>query len=668
MAFDVGSVIAHIKADTSNFEKGINSAKSATGSLKTGIGEMSAAAFKLSAALTGVAAVGTVAFLKSASKEASEFEKAMITLEIIAGRFGESAADAKKQAQTLGKELRIGVTPAAEGLQNLLKSGLSLDQASDLLRRFTNEAMTGKSPTIDLGTAVNNLAFAYATGNSALGNMSGISENWSDIAAKGTTILEGWNGQANASIGITEEVAKQLTDYEKVLKKQGKTLDATNPEQAKYVGLLALTNLTMGSSAKFTGTLIDTQAEFAQKITDIKLAIGQGLNPVLNEFLKFITALLPTQEQTVRFFTVLGNVIGHIATLLSGGTVDASEFEEALTFFTGDDWEKAEQIRLIIEGFASALRSVGEWIIANQEMVLTFLKGLAIAFGALAVIGGIIALVNALTNPIVLVVAAVALLYTAWSENWGGIQEKTGAVIGYLTELFGKHKEDFIYIFGAIKDFAIFVFNQLKAFWETWGGTIKAYFKAVWEIIGAYFKFAFDTIIGITKFFIAIFKGDWSSAWEAVKAINRAGSEFVIAIFNSLKGFVGTAMRAVYAEFTAQFTALWNKAKELADKIRNAIRSAFDKDKKNSPSIMDTVGDMVKSANSTLLGVSVPKYNHEISQSLASSGLGNVAGAGMGGITINLAGAYISDEVGARRMAEIVGDDIIKKLRQNVRF
>ena len=40
------------------------------------------------------------------------------------------------------------------------------------MRRFTNEAITGKSSNISLGAdAVKNLSFAYATGNSALGNM-----------------------------------------------------------------------------------------------------------------------------------------------------------------------------------------------------------------------------------------------------------------------------------------------------------------------------------------------------------------------------------------------------------------------------------------------------------------------------------------------------------------
>lgn len=192
-------------------------------------------------------------FLGDASQEASNFSKAMITLDIIAGRFGESGQKAQATAESLGSTLRIGVGPAAEGLQNLLKSGLSLDNAAELMKRFTNEAITGKSPTISLGQAVQNLSFAYATNNSALGNLSGVSENFSDITEKGRAALEAEGIAANT-----------ITD-----------------DMAKFKGMMDLTNLTMGSAERFTGTLIDKQAELDQKILKLKVSVGEGLNTVL---------------------------------------------------------------------------------------------------------------------------------------------------------------------------------------------------------------------------------------------------------------------------------------------------------------------------------------------------------------------------------------------------
>ena len=275
MAFDIGSAVAKIKADTTNFQQGIKGVSKTTNAFSSMMG-------KLGGIIATTFAVSKIInFGKQASQQAMNLEKAMISLEIISGKFGVSAKDAQRAARELGTELRIGVGASAESLQNLLKSGLNLDQAKDLMKRFTNEAITGKSANIDLATAVQNLSFAYATNNSALGNMSGVSENWSDIVDKGIGVMEAWNGKANEKAGITEELVEQIVAYEEQLKSQGETLEKGNEEQAKYIGLLQLTNLTQGSAAAFTGSLIDKQAILGQKMISLKEIVGDALNPIL---------------------------------------------------------------------------------------------------------------------------------------------------------------------------------------------------------------------------------------------------------------------------------------------------------------------------------------------------------------------------------------------------
>lgn len=211
--------------------------------------------------LAGQAVSSATKFFNDSSRAASSFERSMVTLDIISGKFGVSGKEAQEAAAELGKELRIGLGASAAGLQNLLKSGLNLDQARDLLKRFTNEAITGKSENISLAQAVENLSFAYATNNSALGNLSGISENFEDIIRKGREAL------------IAEGVAiADITD-----------------EMAKFKGITDLTNLTLGSAERFTGTLIDKQAQLEQQVTDLKVEIGQGLNPILARVIGFIS-------------------------------------------------------------------------------------------------------------------------------------------------------------------------------------------------------------------------------------------------------------------------------------------------------------------------------------------------------------------------------------------
>lgn len=254
--FEIGSAVAKIKADTSEFTNGINDIGGKTNILSGMMG-------KLGLAIAGAFSVAKlVDFGKQASQEAMNLEKAMISLEIISGKFGVSAEQAKKRADELGRSLRIGVGASSESLQNLLKSGLNLDQATELMKRFTNEAITGKSANISLAQAVQNLSFAYATGNSALGNMSGISENWVDITERGRLALE----------------------------KEGKATKDITDDMAKFRGIMDLTNLTLGSSEKFVGTLTDKQAILGQNMIDLKVTVGNILNPVIAIFVDKIAS------------------------------------------------------------------------------------------------------------------------------------------------------------------------------------------------------------------------------------------------------------------------------------------------------------------------------------------------------------------------------------------
>lgn len=288
MATSIGQLEAKLVLDTNNFDTKLNQAGKQSATFEGGLSSVMKTALGVATALTaaGIAAAGM--FLSDSVNEAKNLEKALTTLEIIAPRFGESADEAKEAAKRLGKELKIGTASAASSLQNLLKSGLNLPQATELLKRFTNEAITGKSQNMSLAQAVDNLSFAYATNNSQLGNLSGINENYQDIIDKGRSSLV---AQGMATKDVTDEMAK-------------------------YQGMMELTNLTLGSADKFSGTLIDTEAELEQQMLDLKTQVGTQLLPVLNEFLKL---LMPIISQSIE----LGKAIAR--------SEEFKQFQAALT-------------------------------------------------------------------------------------------------------------------------------------------------------------------------------------------------------------------------------------------------------------------------------------------------------------------------------------------------
>lgn len=511
--FDLGSVVAHVKADITDFQQGMSKVQKDL----TGLGQGLQAVGTQAAIFTGIVGAGVVLALKDASNEAAQFEKAMTTLDIIAGRFGVSAKDAKKAAKELGTELRIGTGSAAESLQNLFKSGLNLEQATDLLRRFTNEAITGKSPQISLAQAVQNLSFAYTTQNSALGNMSGVSENFQDIIEKGRDAL------------IAEgKAASEVTD-----------------EMAKYRGMIDLTNLTMGSSERFQGSFIDKQAEMAAKVLELKIAIGQALNPVLAVFL---------------------------------GLISDSGLIESVQKFTAD----------IAPPLIAAFTAFGEWIKNNQESVLSFIKALAVAIGSLLVIGSVTIAIAAMTNPLVQLGAAITALYFIWETNMFGIRDLTDEATTSIINTFNNRLKP------AIE-------NITKAFKDN-GGDWQMIVRSVLETIVGIFQISTAAIGTIMNIFLDILAGRWDQIPKTAMDGAQSMKDGVGKIFQGMVDMLAGFGVKITDNITAPFRNAWNAVQDIMNKIANAA----DMTKRHSPSIVDRIETGVAAANRAFEGLQMP--------------------------------------------------------------
>lgn len=122
------------------------------------------------------------------------------------------------------------------------------------------------------------------------------------------------------------------------------------------------------------------------------------------------------------------------------------------------------------DGFNELSTSVSNFI----TQYATPLKGVLLGIGAVILGGGILAglsalagLLSGISAPILAIVAAVAVLYTAWTQNWGGIQEKTAAALAFLQPYWEQLKG----IFGNFIDLLLprlqEVWNALTTQWTT---------------------------------------------------------------------------------------------------------------------------------------------------------------------------------------------------------
>jgi phage-related protein len=153
-----------------------------------------------------------------------------------------------------------------------------------------------------------------------------------------------------------------------------------------------------------------------------------------------------------------------------------------------------------------------------QDVMLAL--GIAIAAFVLPILASLVIGIASILAPVFLVIGAIALLRTAWEQNWGGIQEKTAAVIDFIVPLvqgalasisawwaengdsviktvtdFGKNViKGFTVYFKTIETIVKTVLDAIKTFWDRHGADVMA----IWE------TFRTNIQNGFTAFGLAI--------------------------------------------------------------------------------------------------------------------------------------------------------------------
>lgn len=199
----------------------------------------------------------TLDVIRNSVKAANEFEASIAGLSRLSERFGYDAKDATAAAQSLAADGLVTVSTAANGLQKLLTAGVGLPEAIELMKGYKDQAAFGKSSTIDFNTAVGNLAESFYTENSAIGNLSGQTENWSRILEYGAAAL-GKN-------------VSQLSAKERV--------------QAKLIGQQRLNNLVEGDAALLAETSAGKQARLNQVLLEMQTTLGRVTNEITGGFI-----------------------------------------------------------------------------------------------------------------------------------------------------------------------------------------------------------------------------------------------------------------------------------------------------------------------------------------------------------------------------------------------
>lgn len=578
MAFEIGSVIAHIKGDISDFKSKINEAKGLTAGLKSGVAALGDGFTQLrqQSSVLAVAGIGALTVAAKQSLDAfNDSEKQLAQLDAV--------LKSTKGAAKLTKDEIINL---ASSLQNTTTySDEAVLSAENLLLTFTNigrETFPQATKTVlDMSTAL-----GQDTKSSAIQLGKALQD-----PILGVTALR------RVGVNFSKD---QLAVIENLVK-TGKTLDAQKM-------ILKELNTEFGGSASAQALTFAGRIEILKnKFNDLQEKVG-GVIAGLAEF--FVTG-----DMTGEFLRSIG-------------------------------LEEDDPIILGLVAFRDALIGIGQWVMANQELVMTFVKGFAIAIGALMVLGTINLLLTAILSPLGLVAIAITLLYTAWQTNFLGIQDITTVVINFVMDFFQNTLMPF--------------FEAFAEWWTAHWVYIKDILDGTWQIIVGLVKVAWAIVYGIISVGLELLAGDWKGAWERVKQSTSMAWDGIKSIFmgalNFIKGWGGWLLE----ELVRPFRDAWNRIQDYVNKIKDAL----DFTKRHSPSVVDIVQRGVGLVNKSLgdLTMGVNPIEH-------AAGLGISAGFSSSNyqVNIDLNGAMIGSEAEAVRMGERIGDSIIKKLKMNIR-
>jgi len=226
--------------------------------------------------------------------------------------------------------------------------------------------------------------------------------------------------------------------------------------QARMNLLMAGTTDAQGDALRTSGSWANQMRRLKSTLTDAATELGVKLLPSLTPVLSMIGEMATNAvPRLIDIFNralpvvqdISGFIRGFFSELRNGSDPLTAIIDSIFTWtqFGEENGDMLEKIANVIEQrivpkvtemkdrVIEFFEPIKQWI-QNNIQLKDVLIGLAIILGGV-VLSAIISVITAIAPIVILVgaiIGAVALLRTAWEENWGGIQEKTAAFMEFI--------------------------------------------------------------------------------------------------------------------------------------------------------------------------------------------------------------------------------------------
>lgn len=318
--------------------------------------------------------------------------------------------------------------------------------------------------------------------------------------------------------GVTalQRVGVTFTDSQKaMIEKMVETGDVAGAQKV----ILAELNREFGGSAAaagktFAGSMEILKNAFGNLQEEIGGKLLPILTPLIQQFAKMASDIIPVVAEKMQF--VIDKVLGLYNAFQSGG------IDGVIT-----------DLKNNFGSFGETVGTVVQFVKDHFEEIKGAFIGIGAALAAAGIVAAVVGIAAAIMNPITLIIAAAALLGAAWAGNWGGIQEKTAAVIAFVQPLF----QAFITNMQAI-------WQGLQPVFRAVGTVINAVIGALAPVFQDLFKQVQGGFVNINPL-INAFKTLWTALQPVISAVANVLGVILVAAIGYLSAIIGGLVNAI---------------------------------------------------------------------------------------------------------------------------
>lgn len=362
--------------------------------------------------------------------------------------------------------------------------GMSAQQALEAAGTYGNLFTAlgmGKGDAADMSMSLVQLASDLASFNNAnpedvlLALRSGLSGEIEPMKKFGVAMNEAMMKQKAMELGLGDNV-QGLTEAQKVQVRYALMMEQTATAQGDF----ARTSDGMANSTRIAkAQLLDAAAVLGAQLLPYALKLVDGIS-------KLVTWFQTLNPQQQKWILIIGAVVAAIGPLL-----------------------------MIVGSLITTITALAP--------VITAIAGL-FTFPLIAIIAAVI--------------AVVALLYAAWTNNWGGIQEKTAAVIEFvrgviesgmqfITDLTTGQLGEWSAIWdrstSAVRELTALLFANIKLIFAAFKAVFEGDWRRLGEILRQIWKNAWDGMVLMVK-----------TAWENIKSFVSGSIDALVGMFEGI--------------------------------------------------------------------------------------------------------------------------------------